>query len=161
AIQLDDSLNKHAQVESNHKTFSEHIKMLRKEEIEARNQLESLKQEIKAASRRLKMNNLPGITNFIWEKLNEAKVSNEKVIDELSKTPLDMKAIQETLANAEATENATQEDINVIIEQAYITQRVIQYANRYRRYNPELARSLDESEKLYRNSEYELALQTT
>src|SRR5690625_5458756 len=90
--------------------------MLRKDEIEARNQLESLNQEIKAASRRLKMNNLPGIPNFIWEKLNEAKVANEKVIDELSKTPLDMKAIQETLANAEATVNATQEDINVVIE---------------------------------------------
>src|SRR5699024_955251 len=87
AIQLDDSLNKLAQVESDHKAFSEHIKMLRKDEIEARNQLESLNQEIKAASRRLKMNNLPGIPNFIWEKLNEAKVANEKVIDELSKTP--------------------------------------------------------------------------
>src|SRR5699024_5729977 len=74
AIQLDDSLNKLAQVESDHKAFSEHIKMLRKDEIEARNQLESLNQEIKAASRRLKMNNLPGIPNFIWEKLNEAKV---------------------------------------------------------------------------------------
>lgn len=160
AIQLDDSLNKLAQVESDHKAFSEHIKMLRKDEIEARNQLESLNQEIKAASRRLKMNNLPGIPNFIWEKLNEAKVANEKVIDELSKTPLDMKAIQETLANAEATVNATQEDINVVIEQAYLTERVIQYANRYRSSNAELASSLDESEKLFRNSEYELALET-
>src|SRR5699024_2199691 len=151
AIQLDDSLNKLAQVESDHKAFSEHIKMLRKDEIEARNQLESLNQEIKAASRRLKMNNLPGITNFIWEKLNEAKVA---------KTPLDMKAIQETLANAEATVNATQEDINVVIEQAYLTERVIQYANRYRSSNAELASSLDESEKLFRNSEYKLALET-
>src|SRR5690625_7196093 len=46
AIQLDDSLNKLAQVESDHKSFSEHIKMRRKDEIEARNQLERLNQEI-------------------------------------------------------------------------------------------------------------------
>ena len=32
--------------------------------------------------------------------------------------------------------------------------------NRYRSSNAELASSLDESEKLFRNSEYELALET-
>src|SRR5690625_5870180 len=105
------------------------------------------------------MKKMLGIGKFIREKLNEAKVANEKVIDELSKTPLDMKAIQATLANAEATVNATQEDINVVIEQAYLTERVIQYANRYRSSNAELASSLDESKKLFRNSKYLLQVE--
>lgn len=157
---LEGGLNQLEQLEIDHQVFSEHIQMLRKDEIEARDHLQKLRQELISATRQLRTNNLPGVPDFIWKRINDAEAENEKVIVELSKTPLDIKMIQNALANAETSVNVSKEEIKVIIEQAYLTERVIQYANRYRSSNNNLARELAESEKSFRDSEYELALET-
>lgn len=158
--QLEGGINQLEQLKIDHQIFSEHIQMLRKDEIEARDHLQKLRQELVIASRKLRTNNLPGVPEFIWKRISDAEAENEKVIVELSKTPLDIKTIQDALANAETSVNVAKEEIKIIIEQAYLTERVIQYANRYRSSNASLASKLVESEKSFRDSEYELALET-
>ncbi len=159
-IQLEDGLNQLKQFENDHEIFSDHIQMLPENEIEARDHLQVLREEITIASKRLETNNLPGVPEFIWERISDAEAANEEADAELSKTPLDMKTIQKELTNAETSVNTAKEEIKEVIEQAYLTERVIQYANIYRSSNPTLARSLLESEELFRKSEYERALQT-
>lgn len=160
SAKLEGGLNQLDQLAIDHQIFSDHIQMLRKDEIEARDHLQKLHQELITATRQLRVNNLPGVPDFIWKRINDSEAENEKVIVELSKTPLDIKKIQNALANAETSVNVTKEEIKVIIEQAYLTERVIQYANRYRSSNDNLARELAESEASFRDSEYELALET-
>lgn len=158
--QLESAFEQLEQLKVDHQAFIEDIHMLRKDENQARENLESLRKEINTAIRKLRMNNLPGIPEFIWNQIDETENESEKVVLELSKTPLNMKAIQNALSDAELKVNETKEKIDLVIEQAYLTERVIQYANRYRSSHPSLAVSLVESEKLFKEYEYELALET-
>lgn len=157
---LETAFSQFEQLEIDHQEFIEDIHMLRKDENQARKNLGILRNELNAAIRKLRMNNLPGVPDSIWKYVDSADDESEKVVQELSKTPLDMKAIQKALADAEIKVDETKEQIDSVIEQAYLTERVIQYANRYRNSNSSLAESLVESEKLFKEYEYELALET-
>ena len=91
--------------------------------------------------------------------MEQAAAKNSLVIKSLDKQPLDINEVQEALENAkQAVEHAT-EEANFMLDQAHLTEQVIQYANRYRSRNAALAASLEESERLFRNFEYELALE--
>lgn len=159
-VELADGFVKLEQLNNDHQIFDEHIHMLRKDEIEAREKLDLLKNRLDDMSKKLKMNNLPGVPDFIWKKIDVANNERKKVVSKLSESPLDMKAIQSTLSNAEESIHSAEEQVDLIIEQAHLTERVIQYANRYRSSHPEVAESLIESEQLFRSYEYELALET-
>lgn len=51
------------------------------------------------------------------------------------------------------------EQTEVMVDQARLTEQVIQYANRYRSKYPLLAAKLLEAENLFRSYEYEVALE--
>src|SRR5699024_10580675 len=77
----------------------------------------------------------------------------------LEQQPLDILEIQQALSSAQEAVNNAIENTDVMLEQASLTEQVIQYANRYRSGHPSLASKLTESEKLFRNAQYELALE--
>src|SRR5699024_2736186 len=77
----------------------------------------------------------------------------------LEKKPLNVTEVQQSLNEAQESLDYFSEQTNLMLEQAYLTERVIQYANRYRSRYPELENRLSESERLFRSSEYELALE--
>ena len=82
------------------------------------------------------------------------------MIKSLEKLPLDMGVVQQTLEEARLSLDQTIEQTDLMLDQAYLTEQVIQYANRYRSRNPILAAKLIESERLFMAYEYELALET-
>ncbi|WBX82271.1 septation ring formation regulator EzrA [Virgibacillus salarius] len=77
----------------------------------------------------------------------------------LEKQPLDMAEVQQALNDAKNAVEYSMEQTDLMLEQAYLTEQVIQYANRYRSQYPLLAAKLAESERLFRNYEYELSLE--
>lgn len=158
-FELENGFNELENIEKELSTFQATMNNLRKDEIEAREQLHVINEEVQKTYRTLRTSNLPGIPNHIWTMLDEATEKNERVLHVLERQPLDMGEVQQALANSkDAVKNAI-ENTNLMLEQARLTEQVIQYANRYRSSYPILAGKLLESERLFRSSEYELALE--
>src|SRR5690625_6490541 len=84
---------------------------------------------------------------------------NNAVIKALEKQPLDIGEVQQAITEGEAAIENAVEQTEVILDQAYLTEQVIQYANRYRSANPALATKLAEAERLFRSYEYEISLE--
>lgn len=147
------------EVKDDHEKFLQRIETLRKDEHEAREHIEEMRRQIYDTNRKLRRSNIPGVPTFIWTLLEEATSKNDHVLKVLDNQPIDISNLRKTLLEAkEAVERAINETDNVI-EQAFLTERVIQYANRYRSMSPTLAEKLSESEELFRKSDYELALE--
>jgi|SRR5690625_3197184 len=142
-----------------HDLFKKRIHNLRKDETEAREQLEAMNEDIYKTHRLLRNSNLPGIPNFIWTLMDEAKEKNDRVLEALEQQPLDIVEVQKALTSAKNAVANAMENTNVMIDQAQLTEQVIQYANRYRSSYPILAANLMEAERLFRANEYELALE--
>lgn len=142
-----------------HEAFKKRIYNLRSDEIEAKEKLLEMSEEINQMRRKLKKNNLPGVPTYIWTFIEQAVAKNNYVISTLEKQPLDISQVQEKLdASRQAIEHAMQQ-IDVMIDQAKLTEEVIQYANRYRGRHATLREEILESERLFRKFEYELALE--
>jgi len=147
------------ELQAQHESFRKRIYNLRKDELEAKEKLAEIGDLIAGLRRKLNKSNIPGVPAYIWTLMEQAAAKNSLVIKSLDKQPLDINEVQEALENAkQAVEHAT-EEANFMLDQAHLTEQVIQYANRYRSRNAALAASLEESERLFRNFEYELALE--
>lgn len=157
--ELEEAFAELKQLEVEHELFKKSIENLRKDELEARNQLQAMGEEIYKTNRTLRNSNLPGVPNFIWSLLEEATQKNNQVLATLDHEPLDIIEVQQALTEAKAAVDHAIENTKMMMDQAHLTEQVIQYANRYRSTFPELATKLEEAERLFRKAEYELALE--
>lgn len=156
---LEQGLEQMEQLKDEHVEFTEKIHNLRKDEREAKKKLEQLRDQYQHIQRQIQNSNIPGIPSFIIERMDEAAEKNEQVIQTLGKQPLDMSAVQHALTEAKRSIEQLVEEVDISIDQANLTEHVIQYANRYRSSQPILAAQLAEAERLFRKYEYELALE--
>jgi septation ring formation regulator len=157
---IESGFDKLEELEVSHGVFKESIANLRKDELEAREKLQEMRNQLQALNRKLKKSNIPGVPNFIWNMMENTTNKNQQVIASLEKLPLDMGNVQQALTDAQISLDQTIEQTDIMLDQAYLTEQVIQYANRYRSRNPILAAKLIESERLFKAYEYELALET-
>jgi len=157
--QLDSGFAQLEELKEEHKEFREQISNLRKDELEAKALFKGMRGQVNELHRNLKKSNLPGIPRFIWDVMESATMRNNAVIKALEKQPLDIGEVQQAITEAEAAIENAVEQTEVILDQAYLTEQVIQYANRYRSANPALATKLAEAERLFRSYEYELSLE--
>lgn len=146
-------------LQEKHEAFKERIQNLRKDETEAKEKLTDMKDQLYQVNRKLNKSNIPGVPNFIWNKMHDATDKNNRVFAVLEKQPLDMTEVQSALSEAKTAVDDVTEQTEMILDQAYLTEQVIQYANRYRSQYPSLADKLSEAERLFRTYEYELALE--
>lgn len=158
--QLEIGFEKLDELEKSLEEFKESIKTLRKDEMEARESLQEMRSQLYQLNRKLKKSNIPGVPSFIWNHLEDTTTKNTQVVQALERTPLDMATVQESLAEARTAFDQLVEEANLMLEQAFLTEQVIQYANRYRSKYPILSAKLSESERLFRAYEYEAALET-
>lgn len=157
--QLEANLEQVELLTDEHENFIKLIHNLRKDELEAKEKLDDMKNQVYNTIRRLKKSNIPGVPNFIWDLLETTSKKNDKVLKALETKPLDMAAVQHELTEANKSVEHAAGQTDLILEQAYLTEQVIQYANRYRSRYPLLAAKLAESERLFRSFEYELSLE--
>lgn len=158
--QLESSYQDLKKLKESHQEFKAQVRTIRKEELEAKKKIQQLKRELFDANRKLQKSNLPGVPSFVWNTLDEATEKSEQVLEKLAQQPLDMGAVSHALKEAEISVQTMLEKTNLLIEQAYLVERVIQYANRYRSRYPLLAANLLEAEELFRSYAYEQALET-
>ncbi|WP_106496889.1 septation ring formation regulator EzrA [Lentibacillus sp. Marseille-P4043] len=139
--------------------FKKRIRALRKDELEAKEKLSEVKNQLNDTLRKLNKSNIPGVPTFIWNLSETANEKNAQVLKTLEKKPLDITEVQHAITEAEKAIDTVVEQTDMMLDQAYLTEQVIQYANRYRSQYPLLAAKLAESERLFRSYEYELSLE--
>ncbi|WP_042146404.1 septation ring formation regulator EzrA [Paucisalibacillus sp. EB02] len=142
-----------------HQDFKISVYNLRKDEIEAKEKLADIRDQINEINRKLKKSNIPGVPSFIWNSMDEALEKCNQVLTALEKNPLDISEVQQALSTAKSSVDLLIEQTDVMLDQANLTEQVIQYANRYRSKYPLLAAKLTEAETLFRNFDYEAALE--
>ncbi|HEY4602266.1 MAG TPA: septation ring formation regulator EzrA [Cerasibacillus sp.] len=156
---LENDWNELKQIKQNHIEFKEKLNSLRHDEIEAKEKLTTMRQDIQDTYRKVEKSNIPGVPKHIINLMGEAQEKNEAVLQALEEQPLDMAHVQNTLTEAQTLINHLMEQTDFMLNQAFLTEQVIQYANRYRSRYPLLATKLNEAEQLFRKYDYELALE--
>ena len=156
---IEEGFKKIEELEEEHESFKKSIANLRKDELEARDKLEEMHGQLAELNRKLKKSNIPGVPSYIWTRFETALQKNNKVMEALETYPLDMSSVQHALTEAKSSIDQAYEQVDMMLDQAYLTEQVIQYANRYRSQNSELDHKLKEAERLFRNFEYELSLE--
>ncbi|MBM7572853.1 septation ring formation regulator EzrA [Aquibacillus albus] len=156
---IEDSYKELLQLQESHDEFKEQIRALRKDEIEAKENVLEMRKQLYETNRKLQKSNIPGVPSFIWNLLDEAVEKSELVVKNLAKQPLDMGEVQSSLSEAKKAVLTMIEQTELLLDQARLVELVIQYANRYRSQDSVLAEKLYRAESLFRNYDYENALE--
>ncbi|WJY27955.1 MULTISPECIES: septation ring formation regulator EzrA [Sporosarcina] len=139
--------------------FKERMKNLRTEEISVRKRLEQLAYKLQTVERSLQKANIPGIPEDIEVRLEEADEQLFIVQNGLEEVPLNMALVEEYIAHAEKEVDESILKINEMLENALLTERIIQYGNRYRASHPAMHARLLEAEIAFRQFRYAKALE--
>jgi septation ring formation regulator len=142
-----------------HEQFREMLQTLRKDELVAREKVSEMKKKLSEAIRLIKKSRLPGLPEAYKLQLDEAKDLLMQVALRLDDKPLNMEAVNQTLEEAAVLVERVCVRTKEMIEQADLVEKVIQYGNRYRRRYPSVKEGLEEAELLFRNYDYEQALE--
>ncbi|SET80462.1 septation ring formation regulator [Salinibacillus kushneri] len=157
---LENWLSQWENLRQEHEGFVERINSLMQDELEANQQINLLLGAMGQIRKSLQKSNLPGVPEYIYEAMNEVITTIDQTSNQLSQHPLNMEKINHLLAKAEKDIEMVKEQTDYLIEQATLSEYVIQYANRYRSQYPLLAAKLSEAESAFRNWDYEVALET-
>lgn len=139
--------------------FTERLHNLRKDELSAKESIHACQRKIKEIIRLVHNSHMPGLPSDCESLYERAKEQIENVYKSLNEKPLNMNLVQKYLDEAQDTVDHLYEKTEEYIETAQLAERVIQYANRYRRQSSELATNLEEAEQAFRSYEYMAALE--
>ncbi|NGP44181.1 septation ring formation regulator EzrA [Bacillaceae bacterium SIJ1] len=146
-------------VKESQKQRSESYQALRQDEMQARDDLATMKKQLVDARRLIYKSNLPGVPSSYVSAFEEAEEGMNLVHDALQQTPLDMTHINEVVAHIKEKVERLHTKSTDMVEQAFLVEQLIQYGNKYRTRYPEIHTQLLEAEDSFRNCDYELALE--
>ncbi|MCM3757488.1 septation ring formation regulator EzrA [Sporosarcina aquimarina] len=139
--------------------FQERIKNLRTDELTVRTRLEELTRTLQEAERKLLKANIPGVPDDIEVRLEEADEQLFIVKNGLEEVPLNMALVEDYINNAEKEVREVVLKIDEMLENALLTEQIIQYGNRYRASYPTMHARLLEAEMAFRQFRYAKALE--
>ncbi len=139
--------------------FNLYLQTMRKDELATREKIHELKKKVAEASRMISKSNAPGLPQGYKDLLDEVHNKIEQVNVSLTEKPLNMKFVQETLLAAEDTVDHFYKKTDELIEDVVLSERVIQYGNRYRSRYSSVHDGLRNAEEAFRQYEYRRALE--
>ncbi|MGF3105903.1 septation ring formation regulator EzrA [Rossellomorea sp. DUT-2] len=139
--------------------FSIYLQNLRKDELATREKIQELKKKVAEASRMISKSNVPGLPADYKDLLDEVHRKIEQVNASLTEKPLNMKFVQETLLGAEDTVDHFYSKTGDLIENVLLSEKIIQYGNRYRSKYSSVREGLQSAEESFRHYDYRKALE--
>ena len=103
--------------------------------------------------------NIPGIPEEMDVRLEEAEEHIYIAMQSLQEVPLNMGLVENYLAKAEACMEEVHEKAKEMLENVLLTEKIIQYGNRYRGSHPNVHLRLLEAEEAFRQLRYAKALE--
>lgn len=159
ADQLKEIISLITAVKEEQDLLTQKIRDLRKDELEARDQLKVLQLQVNKTLKWIKTNNMPGLPEQFKKFVDESMEAIKHVHTKLEEKPLDMASVKLFLEEATIAVNAFTTMTKELIEQMLLAEKVIQYSNRYRRKYPSVQTALQEAEEKFRRYEYQEALE--
>lgn len=132
---------------------------LRSDERSAEETVRELREKLMAGHKMLKKNNLPGVPEILLMEMDEAERALYVASEKLNELPLAIDEVVLKVDEAKHHVGICVEKLQKVIDEAAMAERVIQYGNRYRRYNDQLNIQLLQAEDCFRHYEYEDALE--
>lgn len=140
--------------------FNQKIKALRKDEMKARGQVQSLKHQLYEARQILLKSNLPGVPGSFASALQKAGEQLNAVNAKLDEKPLNMVMVQKLLEQAGQDADDVFQQTEKLVDTAKFAEEMIQYGNRYRSDDAEIDQALKKAEQHFRNYDYQSAVET-
>lgn len=139
--------------------FANRLKNLRIDENKARAKLDDLKNLLHETDRMLQKANIPGIPEEMDVRLEEAEEHIYVAMQSLQEVPLNMILVDNYLSKAEACMEEVHQKAKEMLENVLLTEKIIQYGNRYRANHPNVHMRLLEAEEAFRQLRYAKALE--
>ncbi|MFS8651026.1 MAG: septation ring formation regulator EzrA [Caldibacillus sp.] len=156
---LGELINTIADIEKEQQTFKDMLQTLRKDELEAREKIQELRKKLQQTIRTVQRSNVPGIPADIETRFLECQEALKNVFRTLEQKPLVMPAVRKALQQAEEAIHEYSDKVQVMIENVYLIEKIIQYGNRYRSTNETLNQRLLAAEEAFYRYDYEVALE--
>lgn len=140
-------------------TFYDTFGNLKEDELEAREQLEQIKEVLIKAKNKLNQYNLPMIPDYYYTYMAEAKSAIDDVKEELDKKPISIKTLNIRVDTSRDLVLKLYNTAKEVVKTAYMAEMSIVYGNRYRSLNNNLDIALIRSENLFFKGEYKKSLE--
>ncbi len=140
-------------------TFYDTFGNLKEDELEAREQLEQVKEVLIKAKNKLNQYNLPMIPDYYYTYMAEAKSAIDDVKEELDKKPISIKTLNIRVDTSRDLVLKLYNTAKEVVKTAYMAEMSIVYGNRYRSLNNNLDIALIRSENLFFKGEYKKSLE--
>ena len=154
--QLGEDLEK---IEEDQTNYSRYLKSLREEESIARDKLIYINQEKEVIKRKLDNSRVPGFSDRFIVLYKDVTDSYRYALEELKKEPINIDLLKRSVAEAEESLEIYESEVNNILTDIELIEKLIRYANRYRKDNIEFHQQLTVAEQYYREYRYNKTLE--
>lgn len=127
----------------------DYILSLRKEETEYREEIEHEQHRLYSIRRFMEMQRLPGLPDDYLDLYFRTGERLEETKTELQKSRIDITRVKELLKLSKEDVDQTQTESEKIIDQAILTEYLVQYLNRYRKSNEDVRNTIEKSMHLF------------
>lgn len=143
-------------IEEKQAKIGDSVQNLWNDEQEAHKAVRQFDFDIHSMKRDLEKLNLPGLSKEYLDYFYAVNAEIDDLADKLDQVKIDMDEITKLLIDTQSDLDVLNEKTNDIIDSASLTERLLQYANRYRLRYPEVAQSSDKAYHLF-NQSYDYA----
>lgn len=127
----------------------EHVKNIEQIESVARQSLDQYINRLHSIKRYMEKRNLPGIPQDFLSAFFTTSKQLEVLIDELSRGRIDIEAVSRLTDVATATIANLEEATYQVVQNATLTEQLLQYSNRYRSFEPSVQSSFEHALHLF------------
>ncbi len=146
-------------IEEDQTNYSRYLKSLREEESIARDKLIYINQEKEVIKRKLDNSRVPGFSDRFIVLYKDVTDSYRYALEELKKEPINIDLLKRSVAEAEESLEIYESEVNNILTDIELIEKLIRYANRYRKGNIEFHQQLTVAEQYYREYRYNKTLE--
>ncbi|QWQ39389.1 selenide, water dikinase [Gemella sp. zg-570] len=145
-------------IEDEQTAYSRYLTSLREEELSAREKLNYINQEKEVVKRKLSNSRVPGFSDRFVVLYKEVRDSYKYALEELKKEPMNIDLVKEAVEEVEESLNVYKSEVDNILTDIELVEKLIRYTNRYRKDNIELHKQLTIAEQYYKEYRYNKTL---
>ncbi|MFY7750246.1 MAG: septation ring formation regulator EzrA [Exiguobacterium acetylicum] len=153
--QMRDAIRLEEQLMIQYERFTIELQALRKEETEVRERIVEWRHQLSQTRLRLKRLGLPNLPAEVKESLRNANRSLQTLETRLEELPFNVRSIVAQSQDVQETFKHVQERLDTLVFEVTYAERLVQYANRYRRHDNEIHMSLTIAETKFLAGDYE------
>lgn len=145
-------------IEEEQTNYSRYLTGLREEELRSREKLNEINQEKEIVRRKLSNSRVPGFSDRFVILYKEVTDSYKYALEELQKEPMNIDLVKQSVDEATESLNIYKNEVNNILTDIQLVEKLIRYTNRYRKDNVELHKQLTIAEQYYKEYRYNKTL---